>query len=492
MKFIKLLQTSGLVRKKVLVRKKGSKPFWSTRWIQEGQDIKEVVRGLGFEVIEEEKKDKAREPTHRVKLQGWGDSPAILANEIKIGDVRLFNNGEDTIINIEQKTPKTLTFTYTEKDNEGKNYTQNVRNTTKIVIKELYDDELKKDREERKKHKEEFKEEQKRREEAAKKRVEERQKVVIKPELKVTIKRSLNDIKNEIIKLQNKIYYAKKREDFDIIPELNEQIEVLEKEVKEIEDKPRELIDVKSDFVPAKTMEEATERINKFITPIKEENKLSFGRYGFDLNGLKLNNVNSIINGFEKSIGKYGITLTFIGWNERKQKFLAQYVQFTDLQVSIQFQKTATKNVEKKHKKARNDFDSYKIDMINKLNQYLTYKEITPGDHDTIHKKIDKMEACKRWSIDSSTNDPLAIIACHEGQHAIYFKHKLESKWKDNLTFLVGDDMHTNIKCASVSEYGMSEPKELFAEVGAAISFGIEIDPDVKQAYLDTIRGINR
>ena len=50
--------------------------------------------------------------------------------------------------------------------------------------------------------------------------------------------------------------------------------------------------------------------------------------------------------------------------------------------------------------------------------------------------------------------------------------------------------MHTNIKCASVSEYGMSEPKELFAEVGAAVSMGIEIDPDVKKAYIKTMGSI--
>ena len=98
-------------------------------------------------VVEEEKPKEKREPTSRVHLQGWGDSPAILANEIKIGDVRLFNQGEDTIINITKKTPKTLTFTYAGKDHEGKNYTQNVRKTTKIVIKELYDDELKKEKE---------------------------------------------------------------------------------------------------------------------------------------------------------------------------------------------------------------------------------------------------------------------------------------------------------------------------------------------------------
>lgn len=478
-KVLKLLQTSGLVRKKVLVRKKGSKPFWSTRWVQEGEDVKEVVRALGFEVVEEEKKDKKREPTGRVHLQGWMDSSSITANEVRIGDVRLFNRGEDTIINIEQKTPKTLIFTYAKKDHEGKNYTQNVRNTTKIVIKELYDDELKK----------ELKKERERR----KKQLDEQKKKVVtvkpKPKPEVTVKRSLNDIKNEIIRRQNKIYYAKNRGELDIIPGLEEEIKVLEKEVKEIEDKPRELIDVKSDFIPAKTMEEANERINKFITPVSEENKLQFIKYGVNLNGLKLKNVNSILNGFEKSMGKHGITLTFIGWNERKQRPLAQYNTFAS-RAAILFQKTATKNVEKTHKKAQNQFEANKIDAINKFNRYLTYKEMRPGDHDRTRDKIAKMEVCERYSVDSSTNDPLALIASHEGQHAIYFKYKLESKWKDNLTLLVGDDMHNNIKCASVSEYGMSSPTELFAEVGAAISFGIEIDPDVKQAYLKTIGSI--
>ena len=493
MKFIKLLQTSGLVRKKVLVRRKGGKPFWSTRWIQEGQDVKEVVQGLGFEVVEEEKVDKAREPTHRVKLQGWGDSPAILANEIKIGDVRLFNQGEDIIINITKKTPKTLTFTYEGKDHEGKNYTQNVRKTTKIVIKELYDDEIKKEHERIKK----FKEDLKQKVDIEKKKLaEEKQKVVIKPEPKVTIKRSLGTVQNEIITLKNKINSpiflldVAKKDDPNIILKIKEEIKGLEKEAKEIENRPRELLDVKADFIPSKTMEEATGRINKFITPVSEENKLSFGKYGFDLNGLKLDNVNSIIHGFEKSMGKHGITLTFIGWNERKQRSLAQYVKFTDLQVSIQFQKTATKGVKKAQKRNQNNFDSNKIDTINDLNRYLTYKEIQPGDHNRLRNKINKMEVLKRWGVQDLTNDPLSVIACHEGQHAIYYKYKLESKWKDNLTYYVGDDMHTNIKCASVSEYGMSEPKELFAEVGAAVSMGIEIDPDVKKAYIKTMGSI--
>ena len=104
-----------MVRKKVLVRKKGSKPFWSTRWIQTGQDIKEVVQNLGYELVEEEK----RVSTGRVELQGFGDSPSIEASKIRVGDVRMFNYGEtQTIIGIEQKSPKTLLFIYEEKDNK--------------------------------------------------------------------------------------------------------------------------------------------------------------------------------------------------------------------------------------------------------------------------------------------------------------------------------------------------------------------------------------
>ena len=481
MKFIKLLQPTGLVRKKVLVRKKGSKPFWSTRWISPDQDIKEVVQSLGFEVVEEE----TRTITGRVNLQGWGDSPSIEANKVQVGDVRLFNQGEDTIINIEEKTPKTLIFTYAEKDNDGNNYTQNVRKTTKIVIKELYDNEVKKDREDRKKR---LIEEQKK----IVIKPEPKPEIIIKPEPKVTIKRSLNDIKNEIIRRKNKIFYAKRNKEFDIIPGLEEEIKDLEIEVKEIEDKPRDLFDIKSGFIPAKTMDEATERINKFITPINDDDKLSFGRYGFDLDGLKLDGVNSILHGFEKSMGKYGITLTFIGWNKRKSSALAKHVRFTDAQTSIQFQKTATKGVKKAQKKNQNNFDANKIDTINDLNRYLTYPEMTAGYYEKTREKIAKMEVCQRWAVQDLTNDPLAIIACHEGQHAIYFQYKLESKWKDNLTYYIGDDMCANIKCASVSEYGMSEPKELFTEVGAAIAFNIEIDPDVKKAYLKTIEGINR
>ena len=70
-------------------------------------------------IISEEK----RISTGRVNLQGNPDCPSILAGEVRIGDVRLFNQGEEeTIINIIEKTPKTLIFTYSSKDSSGENY----------------------------------------------------------------------------------------------------------------------------------------------------------------------------------------------------------------------------------------------------------------------------------------------------------------------------------------------------------------------------------
>lgn len=429
MKFIKLLSTTGLVRKKVLVRKKGSKPFWSTRWISQGQDIKEVVESLGYEVVEEEK----RVSTGRVKLQGWGDSPSIEADKVRIGDVQMFNYSEtQTIIGIEQKSPKTLLFTYEEKDNEGNNYTDSRRMTSKVVIKELYDAEMKMDREKRKE------------------REKQREKVVIKPEPKVIISKP-------------KVIIS--------IPESKVTI----------------------DFIPAKNINDANERINKFITIKGKEITHLKTDYGINFEGLKLDGLNSILMGFEKSFSKYDIKLDYIGFNPRKQNVAAKYEYYHgDIHNSIQFQKTATKNVKKRREQAKENFEYNKKDNIEKMHRYLTYKEMRPGDHDRDRAKIAKYEACKRFTVDVDVDDMLAATTVHECNHAIYYKYKLESKWKDNLTYLVGDKMNNDLKCASVSEYGMSSIVELFAEVGTAITFGVDIDPNVKQAYLDTIRGINR
>lgn len=489
----KLLQTSGLVRKKVLVRKKGGKAFWSTRWIREGDDIKEVVTSLGFEVVEDKPEEK-RVPTDMVHLQGVGDVPSIPASDVRIGDDRMFNyGGTEKIIAIDQKSPKTLLFTYDHIDSTtGKNYTQSVRMSAKVAIKELYDDEVKAQREARKKRQSE-------KPEPKPEIVIPEPVVEVKPEVQIS-DRSIDDIKKDILRLEDQIQNAVKEGKFEIVDNLYNELKGLKKELKKTEELifQETLVPLSGDFVPSTTVGEAITRIgNQFIRPPSDEaieRNLTFHfDYGIDFGGLKLKSVNSIINGFEKTIGKYGIKLDYTGWNKRKQNVVAKYSRdFGDLHHAIQFQKTATKNVKRTKKETIEAFGINKDKEIEKLERYLTYKEMRSGDRDRDRNKIARFKACSRWTVDCSSEDPLAVTAAHEGMHVIYHKFKLKEKWMDNLTYLVGHKMCDEIKCASVSEYGMSNNSELFAEVGAAVAFGIEIDPDVKQAYLDTIRGINR
>ena len=45
-------------------------------------------------------------------------------------------------------------------------------------------------------------------------------------------------------------------------------------------------------------------------------------------------------------------------------------------------------------------------------------------------------------------------------------------------------------RCCTVSEYGVSSESELFAEVGAAIAYDIDISPEVKVAFDKTVEGL--
>jgi len=220
------------------------------------------------------------------------------------------------------------------------------------------------------------------------------------------------------------------------------------------------------------------------------ETMSSFFSYGVNLDGLKLEHLNSIIDGFDRTLNKYDVRLNYVGWNKRKQSCTAVYQRFAGSHAGISFQKTATKGVKNKQKKTLTNFLVHKSEDIEKWNRYLTYPESYPGAHENIHNRIARLEVCDRWTVDSSTDDPLAVTAAHEANHAIYYTHSLKNTWEQNMKIYVGDKMQHDVKCASVSEYGMSSMTELFAEVGAAVAFDVEIDPHVKQAYLDTVGSI--
>jgi ribosome modulation factor len=245
-------------------------------------------------------------------------------------------------------------------------------------------------------------------------------------------------------------------------------------------------------FTPVKTVAEGMERLQRDF--IKSEAGTKYGRdYGLNLNGLKVGGINSIIKGFDKVLGKYGIKLDYIGWNKRKQSGLAYYSSsMVDDYSGILFQKTATKGIKSREDRIGKNFMLNKEVNIANCERHLTYPELRPGDHDRERDKIELLKACDRWTVDASFDDMLAATAAHEASHAVYDVYKLKDAWARNLTYLVGKKRNRELKCASVSEYGMSSMSELFAEVGSAVAFDIPIDPDVKQAYLDTIGSIKQ
>lgn len=239
-------------------------------------------------------------------------------------------------------------------------------------------------------------------------------------------------------------------------------------------------------YTPVKTLIDGIERLrNDFI---KVDAGTNSKTAGINLDGLKVSGVNSIIKGFEKVLGKHNIKLNYIGWNPRKQSAVAYYCPGSHN--AIEFQKTATKNINSRRNKSTRNFIMNKETKIANFEQHLTYPEMRLGDHERIKNNIERLKKCERWTVDVSLDDMLAGTAAHEANHAVYFVYNLKDEWDRNIRRLVGNKKNVDIKCSSVSEYGMSSMTELFAEVGVAVAFDIEIDSDVKQAYLDTIGSI--
>lgn len=209
---------------------------------------------------------------------------------------------------------------------------------------------------------------------------------------------------------------------------------------------------------------------------------------GVNLDELELNHLESINDGLNRSIGKYNIRINYVGWDLKKNKVFAIYSEFGGgKHSSIGFRKTPAKNP--KGNSAKN-LKGYRSDKPLRMDKLKADYDEYPYSREKIAYRMKKLEKCERWLVSDDCDDPLAFITTHEGFHCIYHQKGLESVWTDNLKKYVGEKMNEDIKCTSVSEYGCSSISELFAEVGAAVSFNILIDKDVKQAYLDTMESI--
>jgi len=96
------------------------------------------------------------------------------------------------------------------------------------------------------------------------------------------------------------------------------------------------------------------------------------------------------------------------------------------------------------------------------------------------------MTDIKRWGILDDSSDPLATLAAHEGFHNVFRIHGLKKTWVKALD----KRSLTRDKFFSVSEYAGTNIDELFSEVGASITAGVEIPKPFLDAFYETVGAI--
>jgi len=235
---------------------------------------------------------------------------------------------------------------------------------------------------------------------------------------------------------------------------------------------------VKSSFVPAKTFNDI---IAKPLPPhlakfIEETEKVQ-------LAGISKSQKKSIIAGLSDSVLRYSGKVQTIKWQKKGKRHLA--IANKD---HIQFQKTATKNVNKTAPKSHEYYKKRIAGEIKHLEESI--KDPRRKSIVSYNKsKLANLKKQKRWASYHEAKDPLRTITAHEGFHNVYFNHELELPFIQALT---RRNIYKKEEWFHVSEYGAGSVKELFAEVGASIISDIKIPQPFIDAFNEVTKGLKK
>lgn len=197
----------------------------------------------------------------------------------------------------------------------------------------------------------------------------------------------------------------------------------------------------------------------------------------------------AVIRGLEKSAGAFDVPIEDLTIGTKKEmRGMVGVARTSGGATSISIRADYMSDPLKMTTRSAQTFEA------NKNIQTLKYREMFDGAGDDNYLKaevtesIQKIAETPRWSM-SSLGDgtrALEITASHEGFHAVYRLRKLEPAWFNALRNSPAkmSDAH------KVSEYAASSPSELFAEVGAAITNGIDIPNQFVLAFKQTMATI--
>lgn len=244
-------------------------------------------------------------------------------------------------------------------------------------------------------------------------------------------------------------------------------------------------------FIPAKTYDEAIERLSAFWDGREYYAGYKIGNIkGVNFEGLKLETLNSVLAGIEGVSGKYGTKFSYIGYQWKPRKSLgAHFRSLSDAEApaAIGIQKTFLRNPAKVADRSRESF-------LSNLKRNIDYYKNALADvkrplelREKAGEKLNILERLKRWGIFSEEGvDPVEAVVRHENYHGLYYKKALEDLFSRalNRNGVNRDDWYF------VSEYGGSDRSELFAELAVALDMGIEVPENLKQAMIETLESL--
>ena len=204
--------------------------------------------------------------------------------------------------------------------------------------------------------------------------------------------------------------------------------------------------------------------------------------------------LNSIAEGLEETIGKYpDVQVHSIGWSTVDDKYDYGPVDGAYIPKSksgnparIFFNKEAVLNssswIEGIGKKfnIRKDINiEYCTDMVamydKDTERLAEYKE-----------RLRSTEVCSRLFVVQSAPDKIKSLVCHEAHHAIDVQLKSEKIFSDQLEKMGV----TEYDKMQISDYAASDDRELWAEVGAGMNFGLKIPDSIRKAFDATMEAI--
>lgn len=261
-----------------------------------------------------------------------------------------------------------------------------------------------------------------------------------------------------------------------------------------------------------KNTAEAEQWINENFSTGADIESLLGARVAKDvgLAGMSKDRAQSVAQGLADSLGRFGLKLDFFGWQAAGQRrILAMYQRFANNErtTAMRFQKSGIKKMNAKDHAERMEYwRKQQGKEVADQKRYMAHWEEKGNSQMVDHskQKIANIEATDRPAVFYVSDDPVRCVVLHEAGHAVYYqsdkdtgqtdygsgdpiREPLDKVWRRETKDLPATSRY------GVSDYGASEPEELFAETFAMYfdsdTMRSKIPADVREAFERTMQG---